>query len=111
MRRSENDGVHRAVGEHCGVVITERDSLRRREVGSFGYGPSDAGNEPNAVVLLIDSVHETLSPIAQSDDGSADHGVTRKRRPSGPLVRYPRSRTVSYTHLRAHETPEHLVCR
>src|SRR5678815_5989489 len=23
----------------------------------------------------------------------------------------PSSRTVSYTHLRAHETPEHLVCR
>src|SRR5674536_388810 len=23
----------------------------------------------------------------------------------------PRSRPVSYTHLRAHETPEHLVCR
>src|SRR5678815_2476210 len=26
-----------------------------------------------------------------------------------PLL--PHSHTVSYTHLRAHETPEHLVCR
>src|SRR5678815_5895280 len=25
--------------------------------------------------------------------------------------RTPPTRTVSYTHLRAHETPEHLVCR
>src|SRR5674536_387551 len=27
------------------------------------------------------------------------------------LVMPPMSGTVSYTHLRAHETPEHLVCR
>eukprot|EP00658_Telonema_sp_P-2_P034586 TRINITY_DN25237_c0_g1_i2.p1 TRINITY_DN25237_c0_g1~~TRINITY_DN25237_c0_g1_i2.p1 ORF type:complete len:228 (+),score=56.88 TRINITY_DN25237_c0_g1_i2:159-842(+) len=28
-----------------------------------------------------------------------------------PLENTPTRRTVSYTHLRAHETPEHLVCR
>ena len=26
-------------------------------------------------------------------------------------TQFQRLRTVSYTHLRAHETPEHLVCR
>ncbi len=38
----------------------------------------------------------------ESDNGSI--------RPCGELSRYPGS-PVSYTHLRAHETPEHLVCR
>eukprot|EP00658_Telonema_sp_P-2_P073419 TRINITY_DN62485_c0_g1_i3.p1 TRINITY_DN62485_c0_g1~~TRINITY_DN62485_c0_g1_i3.p1 ORF type:complete len:105 (-),score=2.36 TRINITY_DN62485_c0_g1_i3:82-396(-) len=32
-------------------------------------------------------------------------GHTRNRRPYSALI------PVSYTHLRAHETPEHLVCR
>src|SRR5674536_407928 len=27
------------------------------------------------------------------------------------VVNYPSTEPVSYTHLRAHETPEHLVCR
>src|SRR5674536_375867 len=42
-----------------------------------------------------------------SDAGSKDPGGAadrRRERPPGPGA-------VSYTHLRAHETPEHLVCR
>src|SRR5678816_1688743 len=47
---------------------------------------------------------------------SEAQGECRLRRPdSSPLVRghslAPCLRSVSYTHLRAHETPEHLVCR
>src|SRR5678815_6035880 len=35
----------------------------------------------------------------------------RPPNPSPLLRRSPCSNSVSYTHLRAHETPEHLVCR
>ena len=31
--------------------------------------------------------------------------------PVRDMVMYPSVIPVSYTHLRAHETPEHLVCR
>src|SRR5678816_1064782 len=33
------------------------------------------------------------------------------RRDDGSIIRFDRNAAVSYTHLRAHETPEHLVCR
>src|SRR5678815_3152051 len=40
--------------------------------------------------------------------------VARLFRAAGPkanVIKRPSKVTVSYTHLRAHETPEHLVCR
>eukprot|EP00658_Telonema_sp_P-2_P013392 TRINITY_DN15071_c0_g1_i8.p1 TRINITY_DN15071_c0_g1~~TRINITY_DN15071_c0_g1_i8.p1 ORF type:complete len:220 (-),score=34.00 TRINITY_DN15071_c0_g1_i8:86-745(-) len=59
--------------------------------------------------LLVDS--ETMvsaSTAAALEFLSADF-VTSSRSATTPLVTT--SPTVSYTHLRAHETPEHLVCR
>eukprot|EP00658_Telonema_sp_P-2_P067632 TRINITY_DN5655_c0_g1_i6.p1 TRINITY_DN5655_c0_g1~~TRINITY_DN5655_c0_g1_i6.p1 ORF type:complete len:106 (-),score=3.78 TRINITY_DN5655_c0_g1_i6:65-382(-) len=38
-------------------------------------------------------------------------GPTLKSYKARILRSFPCIRTVSYTHLRAHETPEHLVCR
>src|SRR5665254_21694 len=52
-----------------------------------------------------------------ASDGYKRQGATRaSRRASRPARAAPRpppgeSHRVSYTHLRAHETPEHLVCR
>src|SRR5674536_368501 len=43
-------------------------------------------------------------------DVPGDSGAVLRRRPAGDLPAL-RVAPVSYTHLRAHETPEHLVCR
>ena len=40
-----------------------------------------------------------------------EHGFYKEGAPSVALVSGMTSPSVSYTHLRAHETPEHLVCR
>ena len=40
-------------------------------------------------------------------DKEIDKNILKKMRNR----RIARTATVSYTHLRAHETPEHLVCR
>src|SRR5678816_4875441 len=57
-------------------------------------------------------------PRSTLDRSSAASDVYKRQTGSSPrwrISRPPRpttwSRPVSYTHLRAHETPEHLVCR
>src|SRR5678816_1214335 len=60
-----------------------------------------------------------LAPIFAACSDSADRvlapGDPSLSRTAGPALRVSTTGTdvgaVSYTHLRAHETPEHLVCR
>src|SRR5678815_5057324 len=55
-------------------------------------------------------------PFSPLDDGRAVPGLHAHRRSRGRLTqdrlarRTGQAPPVSYTHLRAHETPEHLVC-
>ena len=54
--------------------------------------------------------------VADLDEGKARecsraYGIQRSFRDLGALVEQSKPEAVSYTHLRAHETPEHLVCR
>src|SRR5674536_196388 len=51
------------------------------------------------------SAHQ-VSPGSAVQTARTDRPAARPARNAGPSA-YP----VSYTHLRAHETPEHLVCR
>src|SRR5674536_80982 len=108
-----------------GSEMCIRDSVRRR-----GLDPSA---DPLAVRRLVDEV------ITDCDERTLSSSLPRLPDPRSPLVRCttpwpasvhcsviwttPGSRRsgstsragsswpVSYTHLRAHETPEHLVCR
>src|SRR5678816_2431980 len=53
---------------------------------------------------------ENIGKIFRSTLGPGFAGITDERRPpfEDDVIRY--YGPVSYTHLRAHETPEHLVC-
>eukprot|EP00658_Telonema_sp_P-2_P035379 TRINITY_DN2573_c0_g1_i10.p1 TRINITY_DN2573_c0_g1~~TRINITY_DN2573_c0_g1_i10.p1 ORF type:complete len:163 (+),score=20.27 TRINITY_DN2573_c0_g1_i10:147-635(+) len=51
-----------------------------------------------------------LDPTVHACDCVGKRSVTRQP-PWIPLSTSPSPEAVSYTHLRAHETPEHLVCR
>src|SRR5678815_477772 len=48
--------------------------------------------------------------IVHTRNADAAIPMVQKLRESGRNVEYCAFPTVSYTHLRAHETPEHLVC-
>src|SRR5678815_2970389 len=70
--------------------------------------------------LVIVIVTGPLGPAASSfppgpPSGVRSAGGTVPQPASGPQAATSNAsrthRTVSYTHLRAHETPEHLVCR
>src|SRR5678816_4817138 len=54
--------------------------------------------------LSLSSIDDGAGPVAALSEKS---GPSHRRRSLPPG----RSVPVSYTHLRAHETPEHLVCR
>src|SRR5678816_3999229 len=52
------------------------------------------------------------STIGSLDGGAACAGVARTTtKNTSARTTHPNRTPVSYTHLRAHETPEHLVCR
>src|SRR5678815_2627686 len=44
-------------------------------------------------------------------EGEIDRWCRRPRHPPYRVIGHIEKKPVSYTHLRAHETPEHLVCR
>src|SRR5678816_3392158 len=65
----------------------------------------------NALVYPAPTIGQP-APSGCTAGGIAPTGrppISRKR--SRSMERAPTSNPVSYTHLRAHETPEHLVCR
>src|SRR5678815_2759479 len=72
-----------------GVTTDELDRLAESEIRSRGAIPAFKGYR-NYPKTLCASVNEQVV-----------HGIPSKRV----------LKAVSYTHLRAHETPEHLVCR
>eukprot|EP00658_Telonema_sp_P-2_P046832 TRINITY_DN35160_c0_g1_i1.p1 TRINITY_DN35160_c0_g1~~TRINITY_DN35160_c0_g1_i1.p1 ORF type:complete len:133 (-),score=30.30 TRINITY_DN35160_c0_g1_i1:9-407(-) len=61
-------------------------------------GPENEEDEE----LTVENLHASFSG---GDFHGTPSGSFNRRPPSGGLS------SVSYTHLRAHETPEHLVCR
>ena len=66
-------------------------------VGESGCGKSTAGR---AILHLL-----------RPTSGQVFLGNVDLTQASAEELRGLRPKTVSYTHLRAHETPEHLVCR
>src|SRR5678816_3004320 len=72
---------------------------------SGGKNATEHGDRPNSRRGAGSSRKAVRQPYtsARSSDGN------RPARMDG--VSEPGLETVSYTHLRAHETPEHLVCR
>src|SRR5674536_9272 len=104
---SSTRGGKRALGHRpwhqAGRSATQRCARDRTK--RPGSGVFDAARRPGAELepVLVDrfTTHVALPVGAVGQLGlGAQHGV------EGGV-----ERPVSYTHLRAHETPEHLVCR
>src|SRR5678815_1476400 len=83
------------------MVFLFRESLDRRMVrGLDGQRSELPGHLLHAgEQFLVVSAHGNVSCQAHEEPAP------------GPLIVEDNRRAVSYTHLRAHETPEHLVCR
>src|SRR5678815_5164859 len=99
--------------------LTQKATSRKRvEFGKLSKG--DASCSPLFVIITLiqETVRRSTAGYARSSYQSlrVRRGLcvtiglilaTARARPSACI----RIRPVSYTHLRAHETPEHLVCR
>src|SRR5678816_4638685 len=77
------DGLHRALNLGISERFVECPEREAQRQAHFSVRYALAG-----VAIELTKLHEVR-------EGDCPHGVS----------------TVSYTHLRAHETPEHLVCR
>src|SRR5678816_641638 len=94
------------------------DGLHR--IGTAGQGPEHV-KRVGRVDVLIDDDHVAAEICAGVDLGGDQHRLARmawvalldrddvEQAPAAGFVTPHASDTVSYTHLRAHETPEHLV--
>src|SRR5678815_4021499 len=129
----ETHGLTKRFGDR--TVVRDVDLQVPRGV-AFGYlGPNGAGKttlirmllgltRPNGGTMTLRGVPvparraEALSRVGAIVDEPRFHGhltgtenlaVVAAARGRATFARIPEA--VSYTHLRAHETPEHLVCR
>eukprot|EP00658_Telonema_sp_P-2_P039657 TRINITY_DN2833_c0_g1_i1.p1 TRINITY_DN2833_c0_g1~~TRINITY_DN2833_c0_g1_i1.p1 ORF type:complete len:650 (-),score=101.94 TRINITY_DN2833_c0_g1_i1:73-2022(-) len=82
-------------------------TVLHKEGDTDGVFSNPFGTSQGLAELLL--VHTQLNPYAV-DIGDSGVGGVSSSPPSSSTPTTPRT-TVSYTHLRAHETPEHLVCR
>src|SRR5678816_4748224 len=80
--------------------VALRDPGHPRVVESVPGGSHASGAQDRSEVA-------DCGGVAATDGG---HGVTRRPGAASVTDRHGAG-AVSYTHLRAHETPEHLVCR
>eukprot|EP00658_Telonema_sp_P-2_P041395 TRINITY_DN29602_c0_g1_i1.p2 TRINITY_DN29602_c0_g1~~TRINITY_DN29602_c0_g1_i1.p2 ORF type:complete len:110 (-),score=16.33 TRINITY_DN29602_c0_g1_i1:5-334(-) len=77
--------------------------VRRRERKNITNGIAHVNATFNNTMITITDVQGNT--ISWSTAGGMGFRGSRKSTPYSALI------PVSYTHLRAHETPEHLVCR
>ena len=107
--RSERTGVDERIGRY--VSKEERQEIRKaattpltdwitRRVDKSTYGSKIATNLARANLRLKTGEYFSIMLIAAAVVGILFYIIGRQS-----LI------AVSYTHLRAHETPEHLVCR
>src|SRR5678816_2035271 len=95
--------AHQNVGAHCGLIsATSQASQRSRQkrIGSSMKRSRFAKSKDVGIGAFRNGNAGPIPPAVGRNHGS--HQTLAARYSSG---------TVSYTHLRAHETPEHLVCR
>src|SRR5678815_5909200 len=85
-----------------GAVHSPADALRVTDLiaDALVVGAGPAGSASAA--LLADAGWRVLA---------IDRATFPREKPCSEYMSPEAVRTVSYTHLRAHETPEHLVCR
>eukprot|EP00658_Telonema_sp_P-2_P075880 TRINITY_DN6569_c0_g1_i2.p1 TRINITY_DN6569_c0_g1~~TRINITY_DN6569_c0_g1_i2.p1 ORF type:complete len:126 (+),score=29.85 TRINITY_DN6569_c0_g1_i2:353-730(+) len=103
------------------------DMLSRRRFGTTTVNSSTSGDEEDAWVeedvVVATGMNSRVESCGSSDgDGVASSGKEKQDRSIAGCLCMKGTNTssyeeeegdvsVSYTHLRAHETPEHLVCR
>src|SRR5674536_367834 len=89
-----------------------RDAQESRGLGDV-YKRQVASVIRDRIVEVCDCEGKTVAKgdvLARLDDGQVRAGL-KELKAREDFIKREMSRAVSYTHLRAHETPEHLVCR
>eukprot|EP00658_Telonema_sp_P-2_P049705 TRINITY_DN37834_c0_g1_i1.p1 TRINITY_DN37834_c0_g1~~TRINITY_DN37834_c0_g1_i1.p1 ORF type:complete len:166 (+),score=49.87 TRINITY_DN37834_c0_g1_i1:127-624(+) len=108
---SENHRLEDRLNEAEGLLVDFRQNNKKLQQEDRG---DSASNDAKYVIRLLQSeVRDLKEQIAdQQRDGDVENERLRRKievlsskRADASLL------AVSYTHLRAHETPEHLVCR
>ena len=95
LAQDDEPGFEGGVGEAYSTVTTTRSKRDRRN--------QRMRREQAAKDLQIVDLTEQNAKLSEQVQLLSDEIKRLKKLPDPP--------TVSYTHLRAHETPEHLVCR
>ena len=96
MTISTRDQLIDAMGNNASRQVIDKASLANAVAGQF-FSLWTATGIPGA----------GSAPGAAANPTSATTGAFSFANQTAPATSYP----VSYTHLRAHEPPEHLVCR
>src|SRR5678815_2821491 len=107
FRQTEN-AINVRPGQGVWKTLTALGRLQRRffdpVTGQAGYyGIVKEGDDEAIVTVRLRVESRKLTEAEWYIARANDPGLQGPRRAGGP--------PVSYTHLRAHETPEHLVCR
>src|SRR5678815_1761566 len=88
------------LGEITTKANLDYNKIARNAIREIGFTSSDMGFDADSCGVMV-AVAQQSPDIAQGVDRGTDP-AKQGAGDQGP---------VSYTHLRAHETPEHLVCR
>src|SRR5674536_96514 len=93
--------------ESGNMLAANREALRRPNAKRTpAYCPANGSNAAETSATLL-----TWTPFVKI---VAAHNTTMKKATTFTMIAPVKAsirESVSYTHLRAHETPEHLVCR
>src|SRR5678816_1426370 len=96
-------------------VGMSRSGLAQRFADLLGVPPMQylAQWRLQLAALQLRAADRPLARVAEDVGYESEAAFNRafKREFGVPPAAWRRAKAVSYTHLRAHETPEHLVCR
>src|SRR5678815_1135907 len=96
----------------CSSMMRSLRPRRAQQCGDSAIsGGSDLGQLRELSRAVTECVCGNAEPIEQRQLQIRQRRVLRIDEMTATPERACTSTTVSYTHLRAHETPEHLVCR
>eukprot|EP00658_Telonema_sp_P-2_P017077 TRINITY_DN16615_c0_g1_i1.p1 TRINITY_DN16615_c0_g1~~TRINITY_DN16615_c0_g1_i1.p1 ORF type:complete len:345 (+),score=123.61 TRINITY_DN16615_c0_g1_i1:107-1141(+) len=116
------NNLHRLLDTEDALFLYNPEELLRQRVAEVGGKPIEE-IKYTSVDYLKRMVSSRVATVIPSQESDAEFAAMNDEEKRSMLMKYlanlakevtteaGRQETVSYTHLRAHETPEHLVCR
>src|SRR5674536_364602 len=107
-RVGERWQTHLPSGSQIHMILVEHPDELPRIDAETGF--QLAVGQPGGL-RAVQEAHHRLEPFPGAVECGVDAARLAHPRPPARRAATASSSAVSYTHLRAHETPEHLVCR